>query len=76
MRTTFTVHHNKHVSSRPFEAGRRFLQAYRLTQPVVQTMLPLSGLSQWMPLFWLKPASRRQLSATDDCLPHKTRLPA
>ena len=21
-----------------------------------------------MPLFWLKPASRRQLSATDDCL--------
>ena len=42
--TTFTVHHNKHVSSRPFEAGRRFLQAYRLTQAVVQTMLRFIGI--------------------------------
>ena len=41
-----------------------------MTQPVaLQTMLPLSGLSQYMPLFCLKPASRRQLSATDDCFP-------
>jgi hypothetical protein len=35
MRTTFTVHHDEHLSSRPFEPGRRFLQAYRLTQLVV-----------------------------------------
>jgi hypothetical protein len=40
----FTVHHNEHVSSQFFEAGRRHsLQGYRLTQPVVQMMLPLSG---------------------------------
>jgi hypothetical protein len=59
MTARFTVHHNEHVSSQPFEAGRRHsLQGYRLTQPVVQMMLPLLGsTAQEMPLFCLKPAS-------------------
>ena len=72
MRTTFTVHHNEHVSSRPFEeivtASERTAWpnlcgpndvAVIGIKPIDAALLPKAG------------ECRRQLSATDDCFPSK-----